>query len=76
VASILVVDQDAGSREFIREILSDRLCIFVAGSVAEAAGLWADHAIDLAILDTDSPARQQRVIARFGLAIASRSGHH
>lgn len=52
MASILVVDQDAGSREFIREILSDYgYVVLAAVSVADAAEHWTHHRIDLALLD-------------------------
>ncbi len=71
MANILVVDQDAGSREFIREILSDfGYCVFVAGSVADAAGLWADNAIDLALLDTRTVEHANSVSSR-GSALRS-----
>lgn len=52
MASILVLDQDAGSREFIREILCDYgYEVFAAVSVADAGEHWTHHRIDLALLD-------------------------
>lgn len=55
VFEVLVVDDEPDIREVLEDALEGRVNVRVAGSVAEARRIAADHEVDVALLDVKLP---------------------